>query len=272
MPRISVIMPFYNAARYLRQSIESILNQTFGDFEFILIDDGSTDGSYDIARGFNDRRIILFRQERNMGLTRSLNKALAMVSPDAEFVARMDADDWSYPTRFERQVRFLEAHRDIAGVGCWYEIIGESARVLKTVRPSPAPSAVRRSLIWHSSIMHPSLMVRKEVLEKLGGYDEMYRFAEDRDLLLRITQTYKMSLVPEVLLKYRTSYASVSIQREREQKKASCLALYRAMCRGYCSPLLLIGVVHKALGAYLPMSVIKLQRSLWCLLRLRFVK
>jgi glycosyltransferase involved in cell wall biosynthesis len=100
MPRVSVIMPFYNAARYLKQSVESILNQTFRDFEFILIDDGSTDGSYDIARGFNDERIVLHRQERNMGLIRSLNRALAMVSSDVEFVARMDADDWSYPARF----------------------------------------------------------------------------------------------------------------------------------------------------------------------------
>jgi len=271
MPRVSVIMPFYNAARYLKQSVESILNQTFRDFEFILIDDGSTDGSYEIASNFKDPRIVLHRQD-NQGLTRSLNRALAMVSPDAEFVARMDADDWSYPARFERQVRFLEAHRDIAGVGCWYEIIDESDRVLKTVRPSPAPSAVRRSLAWHASIMHPSLLVQKYYLLKIGGYDERYRYAQDRDLLLRITRSYKLSLVPEVLLKYRNASSSVSVKSEKEQKISSCRVLYRAVCRGDCSVLFLAGVAYKALGAYMPMSVIRIQRLLWRLLGLRLVR
>jgi glycosyltransferase involved in cell wall biosynthesis len=261
-------MPFYNAARYLKQSVESILNQTFRDFEFILIDDGSTDGSYEIASNFKDPRIVLHRQD-NQGLTRSLNRALAMVSPDAEFVARMDADDWSYPARFERQVRFLEAHRAIAGVGCWYELVDETGKIIEVVCPNPAPSSVRRSLCWDIALVHPSLIVRRDILKRVGGYDERYRYAQDRDLLLRMARHYAVSLVPEVLLKYRQP--GTCKQHEIEQKRACCRVLCRAICRGDCSApgnavLLLL---RYALTAYLPKNIIRLQRTLWCRLGLR---
>jgi GT2 family glycosyltransferase len=120
--------------------------------------------------------------------------------------------------------------------------------------------------------MHPSLMVRKTVLLKVGGYDERYCYAEDRDLLLRITRSQKLSLVAEVLLKYRNASSSVSVKSEKEQKISSCRVLYRAVCHGDCSVLFLVGVAYKALGAYMPMSVIRIQRFLWRLLGLRFVR
>ncbi len=114
-PRVTVLMSVYNGEKYLREAIDSILNQTFKDFEFLIIDDGSTDSSADIIRSYTDFRIRLIQNEKNIGLTRSLNKGLKLAK--GEYIARMDVDDISLPIRFEKQVSFLDKYEDVKLVG-----------------------------------------------------------------------------------------------------------------------------------------------------------
>ena len=147
MPKLSVIMPAYNAEKYIGEAIESILNQTFTDFEFIIIDDGSSDHTADIIKGFHDERIRFIQNEKNSGVANTLNKGLEL--SQGEYIARMDADDISLPARFEKQVAFMEANPDVAVVGCGIELFGMShekryfsySKILRDIRDMHVSSA-----------------------------------------------------------------------------------------------------------------------------------
>ena len=123
-------MPVYNAERHLSESIKSILNQSFSEFEFLIINDGSSDGSREIIKSFNDSRIVLHDNNRNFGLTKSLNIGLNLAK--GRYIARMDADDISYQNRLEKQYQFMENNPDIGFCGTWYKKIGDSSKILKT--------------------------------------------------------------------------------------------------------------------------------------------
>lgn len=205
MPKVSVIMPVYNGEKYLKESIESILNQTFSDFEFIIIDDCSTDRSLKIIEEYNDSRIKLIRNEKNIGTTRSLNFGIGVAV--GKYIARMDCDDVSMPERFEKQVLFLQKNRDIGVCGSWVETIGD---VVGEVWKYPVSSEeIKAYLLFASCIVHPSVMIRKESLGSLR-YDDDFTNAQDYELWTRMTDSTIMSNFPEVLLKYRVNKKSQS--------------------------------------------------------------
>jgi glycosyltransferase involved in cell wall biosynthesis len=131
MPRISVVMSVYNGEKYLRQAIESILQQTYTDFEFIIIDDGSTDSSREIIQSYDDKRIRLVINEQNIGLTKSLNKGIRLAK--GEFIARMDADDISLPQRFEKQVAYLDSHPEVGVLGTYANIIDHRGKIINNI-------------------------------------------------------------------------------------------------------------------------------------------
>src|SRR5437762_6391708 len=208
-PRISVVMPVYYAAAVVGEAIESILNQTFTDFEFIIVDDGSTDNTGEILREYasRDDRIKLYVQE-NCGLIASLNRYCRLAT--GRYLARMDADDISLPTRLEKQFRFLENHPAIGVLGTWIQDIDERGMPI-TAWPVPAdPAVIQWFLMFGNCVAHASVMMRREVLERAGYYRPDALHVEDYDLWIRVSEFTSVAIFPEVLLYYRLSGESVS--------------------------------------------------------------
>jgi glycosyltransferase involved in cell wall biosynthesis len=220
-PRVSVLMSVYNGERYLNRAVQSILAQTFEDFEFIIVDDGSTDRSQKLLRQFSSRdaRIRLVSLP-HAGITQALNHGLAIAT--GEFVARMDADDIANPERFARQVEFLDAHPEIALVGCGYALIDEKDRILDTEVPAVDDYTIQdRHLRGLTTICHPCAMARSKSLASIGGYDESYPVAQDLDLYLRLGEIGKLANLPEILMKYR--YHPNSTSDTRQELQLDCM-------------------------------------------------
>jgi len=208
-PLVSVVMSVYNGERYLREAIESILTQTFADFEFIIIDDGSTDASRDIILSYGDSRIRLVDNERNLGLTRSLNRGLQLAR--GEYVARQDADDVSMPERLARQVAFLDTNPHIVLLGTWAQEIDAEGRALVTREPPCECAAIRWMLLFDNPYIHTSVILRRAtVLKEVGFYNEKYAYAQDYDLWSRIARVFPVANLPEQLVKFRISRESMS--------------------------------------------------------------
>lgn len=220
-PTVSVVMSVYNGARYLRQAIDSILGQTFRDFEFIIINDGSTDRSGRILDRYarRDGRIRVIHQE-NTGLTRALNRGVAKAK--GELIARMDADDISLPQRFEQQVAFLNHHPEVVAVGSdVLDCDGLGWPISRRSLPTEHSSIDS----WHLSgrgggIMHPAAMLRRSAFAEVGGYDEDLSIAQDYDLWLRLAEVACLGNIPEVLLRYRLHPSAITAHRAEEQSRA----------------------------------------------------
>lgn len=211
-PKISVILSVYNGERYLKQSIESILEQTFADFEFIIMDDGSSDGSFRIIRGYDDDRIKVIRNEVRNGLTKSLNKALKKAR--GKYVARQDADDISLPSRFEEQIEFFERHPETALLGTSIFIMDEKGRILEEKKACPRPS---RNLLKRNEIFHGSVMFKKAVIDNLGGYNELFKHSQDYELWLRIAKYHDIRNLQIPLYALRLHKSSIGFNKTKEQ-------------------------------------------------------
>lgn len=223
-PRVSVIMSVYNAQAHLADAIRSILDQTFTDFEFLIVDDGSRDRSAEIMDGFAaaDPRIRVIRQE-NKGLIASLNRLLDEAR--APLVARMDADDISVPTRLELQVAFLDQHPDHGVVGANTHELDQHGAITECTDLHPLDHAGIASAMEHRSpICHPSVLMRRDAILDAGGYRLPYVHCEDYDLWLRLLDRTRLANLPDRLLLYRRSPGQVSVQHEIDQKIGAALA------------------------------------------------
>ncbi len=222
-PIISVLLPVYNGGAYLEEAIESILNQTFTRFEFIMIDDGSTDSSLQVMQRYakKDPRIRLVTRE-NRGLVSTLNELVDMAT--GLWVARMDSDDISLPARFERQLAWLEeTGADICG--SWVRRFGSSDR--RTVRFRHTDEAIKTEMLFCSPFAHPTVIMRT-VLVRQFHYNEAAAKAEDYELWVRGAEAgWKMSNVPEILLLYRTHQGQVSVQAAEFQQEQGRIIRYR---------------------------------------------
>lgn len=210
-PRVTVLMSIFNGARYLRSAVESILAQTFSDFELLIIDDASTDACGEIMRGYSDARIRIIRNDKNIGLTRSLNLGLAQARGD--LIARHDDDDVSHPARLELQVAYLDSHRDVALLGCRVEIIDSRGKSLgaERVYRSTTPSGVRWQLLFGNPFVHSTVMFRRDViLNEFGGYNEMMYFNQDFELFSRVVVNRSASNHPRRLLRHRAHLTSLT--------------------------------------------------------------
>ncbi len=207
-PAISVILPAYNAEKYIRESLESILSQTFSDFEFIIINNGSTDSTVSIVQSYSDPRIKLINNSENLGLIASLN--LGLQAARGKYIARMDHDDISYPTRFEKEHAYLESHPDIVIVGTWSTIIDPSGNVIKIHKNSLRHNVIKYELLFGNSITHPSIMMRRKEILELGGYDPQWINTEDYNLYSRAVKKYELTNLPEPLLYYRVHGGSLT--------------------------------------------------------------
>ena len=218
---VSVVMPVYNGERYLKEAIESILNQTFRDFEFIIINDASTDKSEEIIKTFTDTRIIYIKNDKNLGQAESLNKGIR--NARGLYVARMDQDDISLPERISVQSAYMEANREVAILGTWYQEIDENNNAIR--RPIfPAFPGIKTRLFFArlagwASIAHPTVMIKRDLFDKIGYYDPKYRICQDYDLWLRTVKKYKIENIPDVLLNYRIHDLSTCQKRYRDTVK-----------------------------------------------------
>src|SRR5262245_15341513 len=216
-PEISVLMSVYNSERYLAQAVSSILAQTCGAFEFVIVNDGSTDGSLEILRevAARDRRIRLISQT-NAGVAAALNSGLTHCR--GTYVARMDSDDVSLPTRLERQLAFMRQHPECVAIGC-HEL---------TIDPDGWPVRIQRCPLSHEEIdayhmkglggalSGPSVFMRRSAVEAVGGYGADYRLAEDYDMFLRLAEIGTLVNLPDVLFYYREHAASLTRTRKDE--------------------------------------------------------
>ena len=220
---VSVIMSNFNTPEeFLRAAIESILNQTYKNFEFIIIDDCSTDGSLSIIESYSDNRIKILKNEINLGITKSLNRGLAVAK--GEFVARMDADDISVKTRFEKQVSFLRSHPDYIVCGTGVELIGdwETRHSNKFIcRKIPSKDEFRIHLLFgnYPNIVHPTAMFNHELLLKHNiTYNENYPLAQDYRMWVSCSEVGECANINETLLNYRVHNKAVSSDRKELQK------------------------------------------------------
>jgi glycosyltransferase involved in cell wall biosynthesis len=217
-PTVSVIMPVMNAEKYLEESLDSILGQTYKDFELIVVSEaGSTDRTDEILDSITDERLRVIKNERPLGLTRSLNRG--MFEARGKYLARMDGDDIASPWRLEHQVRFLEANPRIGIAGTAVRFIDEEGKEMGTKYFPQLPGMVAWGLHFDCIIAHPSVMIRREVFEQLGGYSLQAEHVEDYDLWLRAMRVTDLSNLYEVLLDYRVHPGSASRRKRDLQER-----------------------------------------------------
>ena len=217
MPKVSVVMPAYNAEKYIGESIKSILNQTFIDFEFIIINDGSRDRTKEIILSYSDDRIVYLENEMNSGIVVTLNKGLEYAT--GEYIARMDADDIAVAERLEKQIEFMEKNKDVGVLGTGICIFGEDvheqARVFTT-----NPEQLKAELIFNSCIAHPTVMMRSNILKNNGlSYDLEYAGAEDYNLWWKIAKISQIATIPDLLLKYRIHSSQITKKKDEKYYK-----------------------------------------------------
>ena len=216
-PYISVIMPVYNAEKYVHQAIESILKQSFIDFELLIFNDCSTDKSKEIILSFNDQRIQLIDSPENTGYVQHLNHGLEMAK--GKYIARMDADDISMPDRFQKQVEYLDKHEEVVVCGTFIEFIGSKKGVVDF--PITHRDIITHFLLHGNGMAHPSVMMRKSILDTHNIiYNRSLEPAEDYDLWDRISAFGQLHNIPEVLLQYRVHDANESVVKKETQDKA----------------------------------------------------
>jgi glycosyltransferase involved in cell wall biosynthesis len=208
-PRLTVLMPVFNAERFLREAMDSILCQTFYEFEFLIIDDGSTDNSLSIIRSYTDRRIRLYLNDQNIGISATLNKGLLLAN--SGLIARMDADDVSDPTRLQKQYDYMLAHPDCALLSTWATVVDESNNFEKLERYRSA--YYYYNLTFECWIYHPTVMFRKAAVQAVGSYSQ--RYSEDYDLFWKLSTRYEIGNLAESLLNYRLSSSSLNMVTRR---------------------------------------------------------
>lgn len=220
MPKVSVIMPVYNAEKYLREAIDSILEQSFTDFEFIIIDDASKDSSVDIVKEYNDSRIQLYQNDCNMGVAATLNRGLYLAK--GEYIARMDADDISLSERFEMQVKELDNDPMLGLCGSNVIVFSDTKQHYSELPLSHLD--IQYTLFILSSFVHPVVMLRKSMLTELNlYYEETYEGREDYRLWMQVGLSgWEMKNLEKPLLKYRVHSSQVTKKHDDRQTEKHC--------------------------------------------------
>ncbi len=213
MPKISVILPTYNCENFVAKTIKSVLNQTFEEFEFIIIDDASTDRTRNIINFFakKDRRIKVILNKKNLGIPKTLNKAIREAS--GKYIAILNHDDLWKPKKLELQFDFLEKNLNIALCGTWVKLIDEKDKFIgKVSLPTSSATIVENLKKGYAGLFQPAVMIRKEIFEKIGGYREDLKTTEDIDIFIRIGEIYKITNIPQYLTLIRLHINSFTVE------------------------------------------------------------
>jgi glycosyltransferase involved in cell wall biosynthesis len=219
MKKLAVLMPTYNCEKYLQESIDSILNQTYSDFDFYIYDDCSTDNSQNLIQSYTDTRIIYIKSPKNLGIASTLNLGLENLLPNYEFIARMDADDWAFPNRFQKQIDFMEQNKSIM-------LCGTQGFWLKNMLENPLSgweypfqdNYIKLYLLFGASFGHSSIVLRSDLLRTNNlRYNETIKTCEDWDLWIKMSKIGEVVNLPDFLMKYRIVFNSN--HRALENKK-----------------------------------------------------
>ncbi len=216
-PLVSIIMPVYNAKKYLQESIESIINQTYTNFEFIIIDDGSKDGSLDIISSYalNDMRIKFFKNTGKKGCYGARNFGINKAS--GKYIAVMDADDISLPERLEYQIKYMEANQDIGVCGTWFKEFGASSKIIRTCSNH---NDINATMFFRCPIGHPTAIIRTKILNKNNlKYNDNYLYSQDYNFFSKIIKYTRFANIPQVLLLYRVHNSQISTSKKYIQQK-----------------------------------------------------
>jgi glycosyltransferase involved in cell wall biosynthesis len=257
-PPISVLMGVYNGAPLVGRAVASVLAQTHGDLELVVVDDGSTDGTPDVLAAVADPRLRVQRQA-HAGLTRALNRALAVAR--GPLVARLDADDVALPERLARQLAFLAAHDEVGLLGTAAREEDPGGGPARIVRPPTTDAALRRALIRANPFVHSSVMVRRELLERAGGYDERLAVAQDYDLWMRLARLTRMANLSDVLVVRRLGARRVSVEREEDRLRTEARVRWRAVVSGAYPPWCALFALRPALALAVPRPLRRAVRS-----------
>ncbi len=237
-PFVSVVMAVHNGDDYLQEAVNSILNQTHRNYEFIIIDDGSTDETANILRNFSkiDRRIRIITQD-NLGLAKSLN--IGIKQAKSRYIARMDADDISLPDRFKLQLTYLEKHPEISVLGGQVYFFGKHGDIFSQSELPQEPQLISQGLKNYCQLIHPTTMFRREIILSCGNYRPCFDTAQDYDLWLRVNERAKLANLPDVILNYRTHANQLSVNKLSQQAFCWLAAKESAKYRrqGYKDPL-----------------------------------
>jgi glycosyltransferase involved in cell wall biosynthesis len=257
-PAVSVLMSVHDGAPLVAAAVASVLAQTAGDLELIVVDDGSTDATPDLLAAVRDPRLRVLRQERT-GLTRALNAGLARAV--APLVARLDADDIALPERLERQCAFLAREPAVGLLGTAAREIDSRGALVRIVRPPLDDAALRHALIRANPFVHSSVMVRRALVERAGGYDATLPVAQDYDLWMRLARVARLANLADVLVVRTLGERRVSVEREDDRLRAETRVRWRAVREGAYPPWCALFAVRPALALALPRPLRRLVRA-----------
>lgn len=227
MPKVSVVMPAYNAEKYIGEAIESILTQTYCDFELIIVNDGSTDRTEEIILSYSDTRIVYLKNESNLKISDTLNRGIDIAQ--GEYIARMDSDDIAFPERLERQVAYMDQNHKcvVCGTGA---ILFEEGMEEQTVVPSDDPRYVKGQMIFHCPIIHPSVIIRKSTLQQNHiCYNSEYNGTEDFELWWRLARYGEVTSLREKLIRYRIHPNQITGEKDYKKKSVHQKFLIKRM-------------------------------------------
>lgn len=236
-PLISVIMSVKNGMPFVVEAVESILKQTIKDFEFLIIDDASTDQTWNFLSEIteSDERITVFKNTKNLGLTENLNKLL--LHTKGTFIARQDADDVSNPQRFERQIEFFEKNLNVGLLGTAYFLIDSNGKLIENYSQPLSELEIKWQMLFHNAFCHTSVMIRNEILKKYQlKYDTNFKYSQDYELWLRVLQKTTAANLSETLVSFRKHSESINSEHSIEQKQLAEQISFNAI-KDECSEL-----------------------------------
>jgi len=250
-------MAVHNGAPWVAEAVQSVLTQSLTDLELIVVDDGSTDATAAVLAAVRDPRLSVERQPR-AGLTRSLNRALARAR--APLLARLDADDAARPERLARQYAFLVAHPEVGLLGTGAREIDVRGVEIRLIRPPEEDLAIRHTLIRANPFVHSTVMMRRALVEQVGGYDPSFPVAQDYDLWLRLSEVTRMANLADPLVVRRLVPGRVTLERDSARLRAEARARWRAARRGVYPLWSSVFALRPLLGLAVPLPLRRLLR------------
>lgn len=243
---------FNGKIKHLQQAVESILSQTYSEFEFIIVNDGSQKYINDYLYTLSDKRVKIIQNQQNIGLTNSLN--LAIKQATGKYIARMDADDIALSERFEKQLSFLEMNTDYILCGSMFYELMDDSKINQRLKFFSTDKQIRDMIIWYNPFCHSSVMFDRSIYDQVGGYNAVYRYSQDYALWLKMIHHGKVYNLNEPLI-IRRMDDNISTTKEKEQKLVSVKIRYDAIVRGDFSWWYLISLVRPFIIAHLPMGL-----------------
>ena len=228
-PKITVIMPTYNRARYIAEAIRSVQSQTLREWEMIVIDDGSTDGTEKIVREIaaTDPRISYFKNEKNLGIAKTRNRGVSLAK--ADYVAMLDSDDiWTSPDKLSKQLDAILKNKKLGIVGVSARFIDEDGKVVGKQTHFPTDDVgIRKTELYRNILMQSGLLIRKSAIEKAGGYDPGFTICDDHDLWLKIGKDWQFMILPSVDLSYRLHASGITKTKHFKTSKEEMKILFK---------------------------------------------